>query len=139
MRRAIDYIVNGWDIFDYSTGNLWMLWFGAYGSIKVLVAERCLQDALEAAAEVLPKGVFTEVEYPNDNPTEQEREAAEADLTYTEQGWIPSWEWGAMEMTIEEAFKGWSFREAMDAIRCAEAMDGEVLPYGSWGKQRIEL
>jgi hypothetical protein len=80
--------------------------FGAYGCTHVL-AFGSLEDALEDAASVLKKvapGCFTEPEYPDGveyDPSGEDDEAnrlieeAEEDLTYTESGYIASWEWTA--------------------------------------------
>lgn len=68
--------------------------FGAYGDTKVAVweARDHIDSALEQAAEWLSKyapGIFTEVESESD----------EADMTYTESGYIASWEWNVDELT----------------------------------------
>jgi len=103
----------------------WLFWFGAVGSTAVLIYEKMdLADALEAAAEEAPD-YFYEIEddvyqeaaqdlYPEEmakaeegddwsdmlSPGERDavREQAEMDMTYTETGWIPSWEWGVQEI-----------------------------------------
>jgi hypothetical protein len=87
----------------------WLLWFGAYGSTKVL-AWGSLEDALEDAARVLHEGHFSdlseEYEYalaelvkggadPTDESVMQKaQETAETDMTYTERGYLASGEWG---------------------------------------------
>lgn len=91
------------------------LCFGAYGETRVSVHAKGVEDALETAAEWLAEhapGIFTEPDYegaardagyssmadcardlgPEGDYT-RISSAAEADLTYTESGWIPSWEW----------------------------------------------
>lgn len=73
--------------------------FGAFGS-KCLVwaAPDHIDDALELAAEWLSEyapGFFHEVE----------SEADEVDMTYTESGWIPSWEWGVDELMMGPLFE----------------------------------
>ncbi len=69
------------------TRNAFVLSFGAYGDTHVLVYENSLDDALESAAEALRDnglvGIFHDVESEED----------ETDMTYTEAGWLASWEW----------------------------------------------
>lgn len=77
--------------------------FGAYGSTWVLVYANGVDSALEVAADWLKDnapGHFVEPDYPDVDWTtlssaeaDALRECAEVDLTYTEAGWIPSWEW----------------------------------------------
>ncbi len=69
---------------------LWHFQFGAYGTTHVFVwsgpGHMGIEDALEEAASWLAEnapGVFHDVESDED----------EVDMTYTESGWIPSWEW----------------------------------------------
>ncbi len=87
-----------------------ILHFGAYGDHHVL-AFGCLEDALEEAAHTLSPGFFTTPDYkeaaeelgipwPMNDYTHEDvmsqlHEHAEADLTYTEAGWLISHEWGA--------------------------------------------
>ncbi len=88
----------------------WLFSFGAYSGTHV-VAFGSLEDALEDAAatllEVAP-GMFTDPEYPERTAEQSDDEFAdalldaEADLTYTESGWLPSWEWTCREVTPEE-------------------------------------
>lgn len=93
-----------------------VLWFGAYGWTRVLVYASDLESALEEAAGYLAdnypglimkhdseelKDLYKEAceelgaPYP---PTEENWEKVDEkaliDLTYTESGCIPSWEWG---------------------------------------------
>lgn len=98
---------------------LYALWFGAVGTTRLLLWASGYEEALEECAEWLKKhapGHFTEFD---DNDREAARKEyakeqgitlAEAeedeehagnveermivDMTYTESGWIPSWEWG---------------------------------------------
>lgn len=91
----------------------WVLWFGAYADTYVMVWEDSLEDALETAADFLANhgfsGHFVDMtdayqdaarDLGLDWPSDDEHvvckvvDAAEADLTYTESGFIPSWEWG---------------------------------------------
>lgn len=77
--------------------------FGAYGCTHVL-AYGSVEDALESAAALLPKGCFTDIELPDgfDSLSEDEQCAAHdeatTDLTYTESGYLASWEWTLCEM-----------------------------------------
>lgn len=97
--------------------SLYQFQFGAYGDTLVYAWGRGVEDALEAAAEWLQEespDSFTDPEYdeaatelgaPDDWNTEgsqwaeQVRVAAEADLTYTEAGFIHSAEWYVSEVT----------------------------------------
>lgn len=86
---------------------LFLLWFGAYGSTRVYVWADHFEEALEVAADWLAEnapGVFVDPEYPSGTAEAAAAgdyslaEEAEVDLTYTESGWIPSWEWGGHEV-----------------------------------------
>lgn len=92
-------------------GSLFVFRFGAYGETEVAVYQRpgCLDDALETAAEWLKDnapGHFVEPEYPEGLRTSGELTNAEfeacaeceEDLTYTESGWLASWEWTVDEI-----------------------------------------
>lgn len=86
---------------------LWAMQFGAYGWTKLLVWARSGETALEEASGWLAEhapGIFVdqeeleslEREYRAEHPDADEDDiAGEAyqDLTYTEDGYIPSWEW----------------------------------------------
>lgn len=100
-----------------NTHQLWLFSFGAHGDHDVYVwSDGDICDALEAAAETLGKGFFTEPDYAeaanevgclideaDEEKQEEIREHAETDLTYTESGFIASWEWWGTEITPEEA------------------------------------
>ncbi len=87
---------------------LYGLQFGAYGWTKLLVWSRHRENALEEASGWLAEhapGIFVdqdslrelEKEYREENPEADDDEVmseAYADLTYTEDGYIPSYEWG---------------------------------------------
>ncbi len=87
---------------------LYGLQFGAYGWTKVLVWSRSLEKALEEAAGWLADhapGIFVdqdelarlEKEYREEHPDADDDDVSQGayeDLTYTESGYIPSWEWG---------------------------------------------
>lgn len=107
-------------------GSLFVFHFGAYGDTEVAVYQRpgCLDDALETAAEWLKDnapGLFTEPDYDGaarevgvdlsqytrglTDIIEADEDlgiricqVAEADLTYTESGWLASWEWTVDEI-----------------------------------------
>ncbi len=93
------------------TGAYFMFSFGAYGDTKVCVIQRPdhLDDALETAAEWLAenghKGLFSEPDYERcplcveseAGPCESCCDEAETDHTYTESGWLLSWEWTVKE------------------------------------------
>ena len=79
-RNRIHYFAGGgWGLIDYFTKpqeQAWLLSFGAYAETKVLVLDSTvtsLDDALESAAAVLPKGFFTEPEYPHNHQTRKEK------------------------------------------------------------------
>jgi len=91
--------------------NTWVLWFGAIGTQYVLVYADSLEGALEDSAGALADagmmGYFTEPEMEDgsthDCPDATEGFPCTCDLTYTESGYIPSWEWGlAMENPSRE-------------------------------------
>lgn len=105
-------------------GSRWLFSFGAYGSTHVLVvgANPSLEDALETAAEWLEKyapGVFSPPDYedaakdlseahvhawftPTEDRDDEKAAAAEEDHTYTESGWLLSWEWAVCEDPTRE-------------------------------------
>ena len=80
----------------------WVLYFGAAGTTYVLVYARHLEDALEEAAQFLSDkgwaGYFEEPEMEDgsthDCPDAKEGYPCTCDLTYTESGYLASWEWG---------------------------------------------
>lgn len=103
---------------------LFLFSFGAYGWTKVYAFADCgrgIESALENAAGWLADNapdVFSEPDYadaardlgaPEDWNTAEDcldsgwpdkvRDAAETDHTYTESGWLLSWEWGCHEVT----------------------------------------
>lgn len=113
--------------------------FGAYASTMVAVVSQSLDDALETAAGWLADhapGVFVEPDYLDayrdisgnsdateipddldDETAEEIREAAETDLTYTESGWIASWEWTMTELDSTDPLAQKIVRKCMDAYR----------------------
>jgi hypothetical protein len=110
-------IENMFDALDAPRVGLWHFTFGAYGSTHVFVwagpAHRALDDALEEAASWLadnaPGHLSTDEEMQElydeareelgDDADEDEiREQAEADMTYTESGYLTSYEWFVNEL-----------------------------------------
>lgn len=103
-------------------GALYLFSFGAYGGHDCYAwGERSLDDALEAAAEWLGEtapGLFSEPDYadaarelgaPEDWADDEEwfsrvSELAERDHTYTEAGWLLSWEWSVREITDADEY-----------------------------------
>jgi hypothetical protein len=104
------------------TGATYTFNFGAYGDTAVVVFARPdhIEDALETAAECLLEhapGLFSEPDYAgaarevgvaldqytngladlDDDTAERVREVAEVGHTYTESGWLLSWEWAVAE------------------------------------------
>jgi hypothetical protein len=83
--------------------------FGAYGCTHV-VSTGSLEDALESAAEVLPKGYFVEpepelegIDPDDENAIDRAWHEATEDLTYTESGYLASWEWRVCEIESPSA------------------------------------
>ena len=80
----------------------WVLWFGSCGPTYVLVYAPSLEDALEEAAQHLADkgwvGHFVKPEMEDgsthDCPDAKEGFPCTCDLTYTESGYLASWEWG---------------------------------------------
>lgn len=101
------------NLYDLPTGqygshdNLWLFEFGPYNT-QVLVWQKSMDDALEVVAEWLEKnapGIFTPPDYDAvraelgpDASDEEVATKAEEDLTYTESGYIASYEWTATEV-----------------------------------------
>ncbi len=97
---------------------LFALQFGAYGWTKLLVWARSAETALEEASGWLAEhepGIFVdqdalrrmEEEYREENPDaddEHVMDEAYTDLTYTEDGYIPSWEWTLDDVSGSELF-----------------------------------
>jgi len=91
----------------YARESLFALQFGAYGWTKLLVWASSAEDSLEEAAGWLKEfapGIFTdedslremEEDYREENPDADDDDVMDAmypDHTYTESGYIPSWEW----------------------------------------------
>jgi hypothetical protein len=97
----------------------WLFSFGAYGDTRVIAfghLETALEDAAGWLAENAP-GMFSPPDYEmaaedleldwsivraadcDDPDLQRVIEAAETDHTYTEAGWLLSWEWTADEIT----------------------------------------
>jgi hypothetical protein len=78
----------------------WRFRFGAYGDIEVYVFGSSLEKAIEDAAWFLrdnSPGVFTE-----ENILPHDDDGNPVDHTYTEAGWIPSWEWWVEETNADD-------------------------------------
>lgn len=91
---------------------MWVFRFGAYGDTSVFACG-ALDEALEDAAALLPASHFVELDLDSardelteggeENPTDDEiLERAETDLTHTESGYMPSWEWMCDEVTLQD-------------------------------------
>lgn len=96
---------------SFAHAGVWIFTFGAYGTHRVVACGH-LADALEDAAATLPQGMFVEPDYEEAArelgwawPVSPDYRAAwdaihalsTADLTYTESGWLPSYEWTCVE------------------------------------------
>lgn len=97
---------------DYGNGRPYLFSFGAVSPTYVLAFQHGVGDALEAAADWLKEnepGHFTEPEYPenledmSEEEQEKARQEAEADLTYTDQGWLVSYEWTVNDVEQSDA------------------------------------
>ena len=85
----------------------WLFSFGAYGNLHVLTDARSVEQGLEQAAdwlEVNAPGVFCD-------PPEHDEESedcrngccdCEADMLYTEAGWLLAYEWSLTENPTRE-------------------------------------
>ena len=111
------------DVFFADKG-MWVFHFGAYGGTHVL-AFGSLEDALEEAAARLLKvapGFFEEPDYDAaaqelfgcnmdevaDEQVSDVMDRAEQDLTYTESGFLPSWEWTCDEFHSPGAIRAFA-------------------------------
>lgn len=112
------------DCLGYSRGGAQLFHFGAVGSTNILyfASSDDLSDGLEACAALLLEqgsvGYFSEPEYPlledgtcsvcgSDQAGEmcEHFEEAEVDHTYTESGWLLSWEWKANTIPMGSALR----------------------------------
>lgn len=105
-----------WAFGRYGSGRLWVFQFGAVGTMRVIVWGEAglssLDDALETAAEAAP-GYFSNEEVDEAYKEAKEeglsdedaQEEATTDMTYTESGYIPSWEWHVSEITWGTSIK----------------------------------
>jgi len=99
------------------SGMLWVFQFGAVGTTRVIVWGHQLADALEFAAEYLKDqgwvGYFDDEQIEEAYKEAKEeglsdyeaQEQATTDMTYTESGYIPSWEWHVSEITWGKSIK----------------------------------
>lgn len=108
-------LVNPLEYDSYMQNSVFAFAFGAYGWTRLIVwqASDHVEDALETAGEWLaehaPGILMSEEEVgklvdeaKEENPELGDEDAfqeATQDLTYTESGWIPSWEWTVSEFT----------------------------------------
>lgn len=114
------------------TRSRFVLTFGAYGATYCYVWADCLDDALECAAEwllkhapghimahdsealqALVREAADELGLPDDDVDHQDwgraYEAATVDMTYTESGYLRSWEWGiAWENPTRKQLMTWA-------------------------------
>lgn len=113
-------VVNPTAYNTYTRNSVFAFAFGAYGWTRLIVWEASdhLDDALEVAGEWLAEhapGILTSEEEvgklieeaKEEDPSLDDEDAfstATQDLTYTESGWIPSWEWTVSEFTDGELF-----------------------------------
>ncbi len=143
-----EYLVSNPTEYDYHgrpgrPGSLWLFSFGAYADRRVLVWEDSLEDALEEAAGCLQEaapGTFVDQESlddlykealaasveAGDDPEDEEvqsraYETATTDLTYTESGYLPSWEWTVDEVQSNAPL----FTACFDLGRALEDADEE--------------
>lgn len=85
----------------------------------------------DAARAVYPDGCTIEPwpDYPYDDDTFQEEVStrAETDMTYTESGWIASWEWGGAEITDADEYERVKLASRGGAVRW------RLYTYDVWG------
>jgi hypothetical protein len=96
-----DTIVNPTEAYGSSLGSAFRFSFGAYGWTVLWVFGNSEEAALEEAAEWLSEhepGVFTDPE----ECAEMAVDGEVPDHTYTEHGYIPSWEWCVNEVDRSE-------------------------------------
>jgi hypothetical protein len=89
---------------DRYTGKAHEFQFGACGTVR-LIAFGCLEAGLEACAEWLTDHAPGCIE-PHDHEWEEDEldgDGDPVDHTYTESGWIPSWEWYVNDYDFEQA------------------------------------
>jgi hypothetical protein len=113
-------LVNPTDYNTYMRNSVFAFAFGAYGWTKLIVWEASdhIDDALEVAGEWLAEhapGILTSEEEigvlvreaQEEDPSASEEDAfqtATQDMTYTESGWIPSWEWSMREFNSGDLY-----------------------------------
>lgn len=133
--------------------------FGAYGDTHVLVFDQGIEAGLESAAEVLRErepGLFEEPDYVDaakdlglewpaelSELTDEQREAihdhATQDLTYTESGYLVSWEWTVADApdAATLASLGFTVYEPVKAyVEHTQYFPGTSDPYGVGGTPR---
>lgn len=113
-------LVNPLEYDTYTSNSIFAFAFGGHGLTRLIVWEASdhIEDALEKAAEWLAEhapGILTSeeevgkliAEAQEEKPDADEEEVftiATQDMTYTESGWIPSWEWTVSEFNSGELF-----------------------------------
>ena len=113
-------LVNPTEYDSYMKNSIFAFAFGAYGWTRLIVWEASdhIDDALEKAGEWLAEhapGILTSEEEigklieeaKEEDPSLDDEDAfstATQDMTYTESGWIPSWEWTVSEFTDGDLF-----------------------------------
>ena len=100
--------------------------FGAYGDERVIVWDKSVERGLEEAAEWLDEnapGTFTsdaelaevyEEGLEEGMSEEEAQEYAETDMTYTEAGWIPSYEWGVSDLDLNSPLAKTAHKKSVD-------------------------
>jgi hypothetical protein len=113
-------LVNPLEYNGYMRNSIFAFAFGAYGWTRLIVWEASdhIEDALEKAGEWLAEhapGILTSEEeigklideVKEEKPELDDEDAfqeATQDMTYTESGWIPSWEWTVSEFNSGDLY-----------------------------------
>jgi hypothetical protein len=109
-RKPVEVTIINPNDYDWAR-ELFLFSFGAYGDDLMLVFANGVEKALEIAASDLlahSPGSFVDQEemkqlydeaLEESSSEEETQEKATVDLTYTESGYIPSWEWGVNDAT----------------------------------------
>jgi hypothetical protein len=142
-------VINGKEVpivnpneYDYRDW-VYLFSFGAYGDKLLLVFGKGVESALEVAADYMKTvapGVFVSQEelknlyeevLAEGKSEEEAQEAATVDLTYTEAGYIPSWEW-----TVDDAPP-----EILEAAKAASKtfMEDPDEPFMRMNGQKVAL
>lgn len=111
---------------EWREPNAYEFQFGAYGWTKCIVFGKSLESALETAAEWLAEnapGLIVSHDEPWDADM-LDSVGDPVDHTYTEAGWIPSWEWtvdeldvsGVRDSAMVEALAGQAYFDRWDVV-----------------------